>query len=163
MKHPIPGLTASVVLAGLLLASGAGAQFLQLPKSEPLPPPSAAPSAPSAAPLAAPMPPVAQEAAPPPLWQPRGTATLQALDKVNAKSQVLTVKVGQSATFGTLTIAVASCMVQPPDQPAEATAYLTITDSTPGLLGFKGWMFAQRPALSMLQHPIYDVRVTGCQ
>jgi hypothetical protein len=54
-------------------------------------------------------------------------------------------------------------MVQPPDQPAEATAYLTITDSTPGSLGFKGWMFAQRPALSMLQHPIYDVRVTGCQ
>jgi hypothetical protein len=150
---------ASVVLAGLLLAPAADAQYLQMPKSEPLPPPSAIQSAP----LPAPMPPVTQEASPPPIWQPRGTAELQVLDKVNAKSQTFAVKVGQSATFATLTIAVAGCMVQPPDQPPEATAYLTITDSTPGSPDFKGWMFADRPALSMLQHPIYDVRVTGCQ
>jgi hypothetical protein len=159
VRHTISGLTVGVVLAGLLAASGASAQFLQLPKSEPLPPPSAIQSAP----LPAPMPPVTQEAPPAPLWQPRGTAELQALDKVNAKSQTFAVKVGQSVTFGTLTIAVAGCMVQPPDQPPEATAYLTIADSNPGSPGFKGWMFADRPALSMLQHPIYDVRVTGCQ
>ena len=29
--------------------------------------------------------------------------------------------------------------------------------------GFRGWMLANNPSLSMLQHPIYDVRVVGCR
>ena len=37
---------------------------------------------------------------------PRGTAELQASDKVNARSATLPVKVGSSATYGSLTITV---------------------------------------------------------
>ena len=98
----------------------------------------------------------------PNVWVPQGTAILQALDKVNAQSATLTVKVGQSATFGSLTIAVQSCQIRPPDQPADAAAFLTITDSHPDAPGFKGWMLRSEPAISMLEHPIYDVRVIGC-
>ena len=99
---------------------------------------------------------------PPITCQSRGTAQLQALDKINARRTQLTVKVGQSATFGSLTIIVKGCVVRPPDQPADAAAFLEITDKNPEVAGFSGWMLRSDPSLSMLAHPIFDVRVTGC-
>jgi len=113
--------------------------------------------------------PPAQEAprvAPPPAqatWLPQTTAQLQVLDKVNAQNAVLTVKVGQETRFGSLSIQVQACNIRPPDQPQDSAAYLSITDSHPDAPGFRGWMLANNPALSMLQHPIYDVRVVGCR
>ncbi len=96
-------------------------------------------------------------------WLPHGTAEVQALDKVDARNATLAVPVGQTATFGSLTIAVQACVVTPPDQPQNAAAFLVITDSHSGEPGFSGWMVAAAPSVSMLQNPIYDVRVTGCR
>lgn len=96
------------------------------------------------------------------LWMPAGTAKLQALDKVNAQATELTIRVGQSMNFGSLTIAVKGCMVRPPDQPPDAAAFLDIKDSRPDSPGFAGWMLQDAPSVSMMQHPIYDLRVTGC-
>jgi len=95
-------------------------------------------------------------------WVPAGTARLQALDKVNAQATALTVKVGQTAMFGSLTIAVKACVVRPPDQPADAAAYLDVTDSHPDSPPFNGWLLEQEPSASMMEHPIYDIRVAGC-
>jgi hypothetical protein len=124
----------------------------------------APPSAPPAA-ASAPPPPTAYAPAPatPEQWLPRGTAEVQALDKVNARNAVLSVKVGDTAKFGSLTIAVQACVVTPPDQPQDAAAFLVITDSHAGQPGFSGWMVAAAPSASMLQSPVYDVRVTGCR
>jgi hypothetical protein len=131
-------------------------------------PAAAAPQAapvPAPAPGTPPAPPQTFTAAPeaPQAWLPRGTVDLQALDKVNARNTTLTVKVGQTATFGSLTIAVQACVVTPPDQPQDAAAFLVITDGHSGEPGFSGWMVADSPSVSMLQNPIYDIRVTGCQ
>jgi hypothetical protein len=114
-------------------------------------------------------------AAPPPLangppatterpnaWLPAETVKLQALDKVNAQTAALTIKVGASATFGSLTISAKACMVRPTDQPGDAAAFLTVTDSHPDSPGFNGWMLQDEPSVSMMEHPIYDLRVTGC-
>jgi hypothetical protein len=98
----------------------------------------------------------------PNVWVPATMVKLQALDKVNAQASDLTIKVGQSATFGSLTITAKSCVVRPPDQPADAAAYLDVTDSHKDAPGFDGWMLQDEPAVSMMQHPIYDLRVTGC-
>jgi hypothetical protein len=98
----------------------------------------------------------------PNIWLPRPSVNLQLLDKVNAQTATLSVKVGQSAQFESLTIAVKACDVRPPDQPADATAFLVITDSHLEDAGFTGWMLRDDPSLSMLQHPLYDVRVIGC-
>ena len=87
---------------------------------------------------------------------------LQVLDKVNAASKTLTVKVGQSASYGSLRIQVQACVIRPPDQPQDAAAALTITDTNPDQPGFQGWMLKNEPFLSMLQSPSYDVRVEGC-
>jgi hypothetical protein len=95
-------------------------------------------------------------------WLPGGNARIQALDKVNAQTTTLNVKIGQPATFGSLTINVKACVVRPPDQPADAAAYLDVTDSHADSPGFNGWMLANEPSVSMMQNPIYDLRVAGC-
>ena len=95
-------------------------------------------------------------------WTQMGTATLQALDKVNARGDTLIVKVGDAGHFGSLDIAVRGCFVRPPDVPADATAYLVIRDERADGPAFAGWMVRSAPYMSMLANPIYDVRVTGC-
>ena len=120
-------------------------------------PPAAPPAAPGAAPATPPA-----TADRPNIWVPAGSAKLVALDKVNAQATEMTVKVGQSATFESLTITVQACDIRPADQPADATAYLHVTDSHPDSPGFDGWMLRDEPSVSMMQHPIYDLRVAGC-
>ncbi len=104
--------------------------------------------------------------APPPSvpgsWVPRDTADLLVLDKVNAKSTPLTLKVGQAADNASLSITLRACSVRPPDQQQDATAYLDIRDSRAGAPGFHGWMFVNEPAVNMLEHPVYDVRLVAC-
>lgn len=110
-------------------------------------------------PLAATPPATAQR---PQSWVRASVVKLQALDKVNAQTQALTIKVGGSATFGSLTIVAKACVVRPTDQPADAAAFLAVTDSHPDSPGFNGWMLEDEPSVSMMEHPIYDLRVTGC-
>jgi hypothetical protein len=81
---------------------------------------------------------------------------------VNAQSKVLIVKVGGSAQFGSLSIQVKACVIRPPDQPADAAAFLVVTDSHDEPSDFSGWMLRSDPSLSMLEHPLYDLRVLGC-
>jgi hypothetical protein len=95
-------------------------------------------------------------------WVQMGTATLQALDKVNARGDTLVVKVGDTGHFGSLDIAVRGCFVRSGDRPSDATAYLVIHDKRADEPSFSGWMVRSAPYMSMLAHPIYDVRVAGC-
>jgi hypothetical protein len=141
----------------------AQAQTLPPITTTPLLAPSVQPqSAPPNQPQPAPQPPAAaipQQST----WVPQTVAQLQVLDKVNAQNAVLTVKVGQEARFASLNILVQACDARPPDQPQDSAAYLTISDSRSDAPGFRGWMLANGPSLSMLQHPIYDVRVISCR
>ena len=95
-------------------------------------------------------------------WVAMGTATLQALDKINARGQTLTVKVGEAGRFGTLEIAVKGCFVRAPDRPADATALLAVKDQRAEAPVFNGWIVRSAPYMSMLAHPIYDIRIVGC-
>lgn len=98
----------------------------------------------------------------PNIWVPAAVAKVQVLDKVNAQTATLTIKVGESASFGSLTITARACVTRPADQPADAAAYLTVIDSHADSPGFAGWMLENEPSISMMQHPIYDMRVAGC-
>ncbi len=140
------------------------------PQAQPLqvPPQGASPGAPQAQNPQSPTDP-AQPAlpetppTPPPGWVPKGVAELQALDKVNARHATLSAKIGEQVQYGTLHISVQACLVRPPNYPQDAAAFLSITDSSNESTNFRGWMFAGEPALSMLQHPVFDIRVTGCR
>lgn len=92
-------------------------------------------------------------------------AELQGLDKVTARTKRFVAPVGQSTTFGTLAITVGDCLVNTPDAPPEAAAYLTIVDHKPGQPAqklFAGWMFASTPSISAMDDGVYDVRVLAC-
>jgi len=99
-------------------------------------------------------------------WVPARVAKLQALDKVTARITVLDAPVDQPTRFGSLTITVRSCNARPPEEVPDAAAWMEITDSrAPAGAGaaFRGWMFANAPGVSMLEHPVYDVRVLECR
>lgn len=92
-------------------------------------------------------------------------AVLQGLDKVTARISTFPVSTSEEVRFGTLSIRVRACQKTPPTEPPESTAFLEISDIRSGdepVLLFSGWMFASSPALSALEHPVYDVWVVDC-
>ena len=91
---------------------------------------------------------------------------LQALDKVSARTVTFDAHVGATVKFGSVYIKPQACRkASPLDQP-EAAAFLQIWEVTPKTTQshwvFSGWMFASSPALSAMDHPIYDVWVLDC-
>lgn len=99
-------------------------------------------------------------------WVPRRSAEIQALDKVNARILTLRATVGEPARFGTLTILLRACHARPADEVPDAAAYMEITDErSPSGAGpvFRGWMFADAPAVNMFEHPVYDLRILSCR
>lgn len=93
-------------------------------------------------------------------------AVLQGLDKITARITTIDAPVGQTVRFGTLDILVKRCVKSPPEDPPENTAYLDITEQRqgePDKTLFSGWMFSSSPAVSSIQHPVYDVWVVSCK
>lgn len=91
---------------------------------------------------------------------------LQTLDKVTGRVRVLEAPVGEPVQFGPLTIVVRSCRKRAPEELPETAAFLEIFERKSGettLELFKGWMFASSPAVSALEHPVYDVWVNDCR
>ena len=100
----------------------------------------------------------------PDAWLPRPTADLVLLEKLRAQATPVTVATGQSATFGTLTIMLKSCATRPPDLPQNSAAFLEITDRKSGPAPvFRGWVLSNTPAVSQLEHPLYDLRLVACR
>lgn len=96
---------------------------------------------------------------------PTDAAVLQGLDKVTARISTFTVPLNQEARFGGLSIVLRHCDRAPPEEPPEGKAFLEIAElraGEPAQRLFSGWMFASSPALSALQHPVYDIWVKEC-
>lgn len=96
----------------------------------------------------------------------RPAAKLQGLDKVTARTSTFSLKVGQTASFGSLRITLRACRSSPPVEVPESAAFLEVEDVKPGEAPervFSGWMFASSPALSAMEHAIYDVWVLTCE
>lgn len=100
----------------------------------------------------------------PDAWVPRTTADMVLLEKTRAQTSPVSVAVGQSTTFGSLTITVRSCVTRPPDLPQNSAAFLDITDSRTGDASvFHGWVLSNTPAVSQMEHPVYDLRLMACR
>ena len=92
-------------------------------------------------------------------------ALLQGLDKITARVSKFEAPVGTPVRFGTLSIRVRDCEKNPPEETPESAAFLEIDELRQGEARtrlFSGWMFASSPALSALEHPVYDVNVLDC-
>jgi hypothetical protein len=96
---------------------------------------------------------------------PMDTVLLQGLDKITARVSQIKVPVGGTVTFGALQITARACDKHPPEEAPEAAAFLEVVETKPDekpVERFKGWMFASSPALSALEHPVYDLIVLDC-
>lgn len=92
--------------------------------------------------------------------------TLQGLDKQTARVFIIDAPVGKPIEFGTLRIVVQHCEKSPSETRQESMAFMRITEQKPKCAAqnlFSGWMFASSPALSALDHPVYDVWVKECK
>lgn len=100
---------------------------------------------------------------------------MRALDKITARTLTFEAQVGSTFKFGSLYIKPQACRKAPPIEPPESAAFLQIWEATSqqnvsvsteqpaeSEWVFSGWMFASSPALSYMDHPIYDVWVLDC-
>ena len=97
---------------------------------------------------------------------PEPIAVLQGLDKISARTSQIEAPVGSTVHFGTLSIVVRDCEQSPPEDSPENAAFLQIYETPAGedtKRLFSGWMFSSSPALSELEHPVYDVTLLACK
>ena len=101
-------------------------------------------------------------------WIEGETARLQALDKITARISTLKVPIDTPILFGTLSVTVRRCAYHPPEEPPEDVAFLQIVDNgydstaSPREV-FGGWMFSSSPAVSAMEHPVYDITLLSCK
>lgn len=92
-------------------------------------------------------------------------AILQGLDKVTARISKIDAVINQPIRFGTLLLTVRACQKAPPEETPEVSIFVEVSDIKQGVspvVIFTGWMFASSPALSALEHPVYDVWAFDC-
>ena len=93
------------------------------------------------------------------------TALLGALDKITARLTEVPIDVGTAAEFERLEIEVYACQERTVEQRLEIAAFLRILETRPNgevVPVFSGWMFANSPGLSAMDHAIYDVWLVDC-
>lgn len=103
--------------------------------------------------------------------QRRRVAVIEAIDKITAERMRFEVEVGgRPVRFNqSLIFTARACEVSAENElVSDSIAYLDVTlqpraeGAAPRQI-FRGWMYASTPALSGLQHPIYDAWVVGCK
>lgn len=96
----------------------------------------------------------------------RSVAVLRWLDKMTARVRTIEVPVNETTTIQTLEFIVRACLERPPEEPPESAAFLDIWERKPGepvTEVFRGWMFASSPAVSAMEHAVYDLWVLSCK
>jgi len=94
------------------------------------------------------------------------TVVMQGLDKTTARVKKFDVPVNGTVKFGSLEITARHCKKSHPEETPESAAFLIVDEVRQNenkKMLFSGWMFASSPALSALEHPVYDVWVLDCK
>lgn len=96
----------------------------------------------------------------------KGKAVVQVLNKITAKAKNLEIPVNSEMIFGTLKIEVKACWKSSPYELLENKILLNISEKKKGQDEysniFKGWMFSSSPAISSMEHSVYDVMAIDC-
>jgi hypothetical protein len=94
-----------------------------------------------------------------------GQVILQGLNKITARSTILKIEIGRSINFGNLEISAKQCWKSSIDEQPDNKVLLEIIEHRPDEQNeriFYGWMFSSSPAISALEHPVYDLIVINC-
>jgi hypothetical protein len=90
-----------------------------------------------------------------------------ALDKITAKTSDINLFLGETKKFGLLEIKALKCgNVESQSEQGQA-AYIQVKDlsddSSKQIFVFNGWTFSSSTTLNPIDHPVYDLWLTGCE
>ena len=94
---------------------------------------------------------------------------LKALDKITAKTSTIRLAVGNKKLFGSLEVKALKCQLSENknSNSIDTVAYLQVKDLSAKdnnqVFLFNGWTFASSPTLKSIDHPVYDLWITGCE
>lgn len=93
-------------------------------------------------------------------------AMLGLLNKRNGVSRDLTLKPGQAMRVGDVVVRLRACERTAPWEQEEFTgSFVQVDVQQPDKTWrrfFSGWLYKERPALNVVQHPVYDVWTKSC-
>ena len=92
---------------------------------------------------------------------------IKALDKITAKTSAIKLGIGEKKYFGSLEIKGLKCQLSENNEFSDIVAYLQVKDldskDNNQVFLFNGWTFVSSPTLEPIDHPIYDLWITGCE
>jgi len=93
-------------------------------------------------------------------------AVFAGLDKITGVTTSFEVKIGEETRFGGLIVKPDVCYSRPVTEEPKTTTFVEVDEDELGGKRkriFTGWMFAESPGLSAVEHPVFDVWLTGCR
>lgn len=94
------------------------------------------------------------------------TAIFAGLDKITGRIIAFEVSVNETVQFGALQLTPKVCYSRPISEKPQTTSFIEVDEISSGneyKRLFNGWMFASSPGLSAIEHPVYDIWLTGCK
>jgi hypothetical protein len=93
-------------------------------------------------------------------------AVFNGLDKITGLTTTFEIAIGEEKRFGGLIVKPAACYSRPATEEPKTSSFVQVdeieADNARKRI-FSGWMFAESPGLNAVEHPIYDVWLTGCR
>src|SRR5579883_507852 len=93
-------------------------------------------------------------------------AVFSGLDKITGRIISFEVGTNETVQFGSLQITERVCYTRPPTEAPQTDTFVEVDELAPDKTTkriFTGWMFAASPGLHALDHPVYDIWLTGCK
>lgn len=93
-------------------------------------------------------------------------ALFSGLDKITGVTTSFEINVGEEKQFGYLFVKPEVCFTRPITEEPKTASFIKVdvlgSDGKRSSI-FSGWMFAESPGLNAMEHPIFDVWLTGCK
>jgi hypothetical protein len=93
-------------------------------------------------------------------------AIFAGLDKITGRTIAFQAAAGETVQFGSLQITERACYTRPATEAPQTTTFVEVDEvdaANQYRRIFSGWMFAASPGLHGIEHPIYDIWLTGCE
>jgi hypothetical protein len=92
-------------------------------------------------------------------------ADFAGLDKITGRIITFSVSIDEMVQFGTLRLKARACYTRPITEAPQTDSFVEVDEvklNNQIERIFSGWMFAASPGLHGIEHPIYDIWLTGC-
>ncbi len=93
-------------------------------------------------------------------------AVFSGIDKITGRITTFDVYIDETVQFGALQVTPKICYSRDETEAQQVDGFVEVDEITLDRKIrriFTGWMFADSPGLNFVEHPIYDVWLTGCK